>query len=170
MASAVEAATPVKSSPTVEATASWAMEHRAASYRAVINRTAVEDWARATVESGTAYKPRAIIRSRVIPIHATPAVIPRACADEEPAGEPAGSVIAIGGASIRVVAVVAIGTNGRCANCYDRSRDTNSNANHDSLRLSIRGGNQQNAEHREKSEISHIEVLLRARNLLEPCS
>jgi hypothetical protein len=41
------------------------------------------------------------------------AVIPRACTDEHTAREPAGPIIAIGRASVRIISVVTVGTNRR---------------------------------------------------------
>jgi hypothetical protein len=56
------------------------------------------------------------------PVVGTPiAKIPGACADEDAVHEPARAIVAIGGASVRIVAVVAVGA--------DRSRTNNGAAN-----------------------------------------
>ena len=72
----------------------------------------------------------------------SPAVVPGACADKDPAREPAWAIVAVGRASIRIVRVIAVGADGRASYA-----DSNSNAHADprsdydrSLRIRERHG------------------------------
>jgi hypothetical protein len=77
------------------------------------------------------------------PVVGTPiAVIPGACADEDAVHEPARAVVAIGGASVRIVAIVAVGADG------SRTYNGGANAYTDSdLRMGAAGcGEEQNSK------------------------
>ena len=82
--------------------------------------------------------------TRMTPI----AVIPRTSADEHAANEPLRAVITVGGASIRVIRIVAVGADRR--RTYD-SRP-NSHSDRDSLGMGRSRWNQEKSKHRENCE------------------
>ena len=101
------------------------------------------------IEIATSPKSRASIKT----------VEPRARADEDAAGKPLRAVVAVRRARVGVVIVVAVGAHRRRAVV---SGAAYSDADHNSLRLCVRRWNQENAKHREKSQVSHLGLPLRS--------
>jgi hypothetical protein len=123
----------------------------------------------ATIESASVIPTSTVVTATVVAVSTTVetptiiatvsvvAVIPGAGTDEDAADEPVRSIISVGGAGIRIIAVVAIGAD------WSRtviSRDTDSDAKGDALGVRVRRGeetnSETNAEQAEKLQISHF--------------
>lgn len=154
---AMEPAASVESSATVEAPST---SHRDASVETA-NRAA-DDSSRPSkgwpaVESRPSENVGAIVKAGVIPVHAAPAVVPRAGADEGSASKPVRTIEPVRRARVRIISVVAVRADRRHSHSNHGRRRANCDANRHSLCLRVvRRYKQQNSEHRKNLEISHV--------------
>src|SRR5271156_1055311 len=101
------------------------------------NRTACHKAATASYRTTTDKAARSRKTASIGPaiIWMSPAVVPGACADKDPAREPARTIVAVGCASVRIVRVIAVRADRRATH-HDRA-DADSHSDPD-LRLRIR--------------------------------
>jgi hypothetical protein len=138
----METAASVKAAPTVESTAMKAAAVKVAAAIAAIESVfmpaaAVVAKSSTVVTAGIVAAPVAVRTIAVI------AVIPGSGADEDAADEPVGSVIAVRGAGVRIIAVVSIGADGSRAVIGRRSEP---DAEGDALGVCVRGREEANSE------------------------
>jgi len=132
----METATAMKATAAVDCTA---MES-AANGATPDNRRSASNKA-APNEAGASIESRPAIEAAT-PVAVAPSMEPRAGADEHAAHEPIRSVVAIGGAGIRIIPVIAVGANRRGANIGR----THAYSNDHSLRIRKRSEKQANPE------------------------
>jgi hypothetical protein len=141
LSAAVEAVTAAELTASMEVTATIAVA-------AVEVTTAVAAIEAASIAAVTVITAAAVISATVAVSAAVVAVSviavePGAGADEDAAGEPIRTVVAVGCAGVRIIIVVAISTDWRGAVI---GRGANSNAEGDALGLYVRSGEETNTE------------------------